>query len=604
MSSTTARDLRRSRPVLAALLGIQAVFVALNVAWPGWRLINLDQEHNLPTWFQSGLLALAALLALDLARAEARMLGRAGRGRIWVAAWLGVAVGFAYLAADETLVIHEGLLTDWLRGRLAPASPLQLTLAWLLIFLPSIVLTVAFLLASLGARARLCPRLVAWGGAGLAFWIAALTLEGTAKSFFIPRNLYWLEVLLEETAEPLGTICFAWAFWRYRLELGTWTRDSVSPPAFVVPWRWVAAGTLALVIPVAVVGLSIAWNPYALHRYVGDDHLRAGRLEEAVRAYRTALAAAPGYGRAWYRLGVAELRRGDLAAAEEAFKTAARLEPRNAAVANDLGVVFSRRGRDAEAAASFARAIALNPDDIVAAQNWAVALRALGRDAEAAAVLARFRALQPLRLEVTELRVARSAQIQLAYLGDPRIAAALAESRAGRVETAVSAYRRVLAVTPDVAAAHLGLANELVRWRVTARLATSLTGARSGGIADAAAGRPVTLFEDWLRDAGGVWRAMETVVEAPAGAFTEAPTDPRTEIPAGVGDRALAQVARRHFQQALMLGAEAAAHVGLAALAQLEGDLAAAGRHLSAARAADPSVPVTPSASSRAAVPR
>ena len=102
--------------------------------------------------------------------------------------------------------------------------------------------------------------------------------------------------------------------------------------------------------------------------------------------------------------------------------------------------------------------------------------------------------------------------------------------------------------------------------------------------------------EDWLRDAGGGWLAMETVVEAPAGASAEGPAERE--------DGALAQDARRHFQQAMALGAEAAAHVGLAGLARLEGDLAAAARHLSAARAADPSLPVTPSVSSTAAVRR
>ena len=55
----------------------------------------------------------------------------------------------------------------------------------------------------------------------------------------------------------------------------------------------------------------------------------------------------------------------------------------------------------------------------------------------------------------------------------------------------------------------------------------------------------------------------------------------------------------------MALGAEAPAHLGLAALARLEGDVATAARHLAAARAADPSVPVTPTpAPSTAAVPR
>ncbi|MCI0574540.1 MAG: tetratricopeptide repeat protein, partial [Myxococcaceae bacterium] len=327
MWSTDAERLRAGRVVLAPLLLVQAAFVALQLGAPGWRLVDLDREHNLPTWFHGGLLALVALLALDLVRSEARFLQRTRQSQAWALAWFVVAGGFAYLAVDETLVIHERLLNRWVRGQLATASSLQLLLAWLLVFLPAIVLSVAFLLAALSARARLSPRLVAWGGAGLLLWVLALTFEATTRSFFIPRNLYWLEVVLEETAESVGTTCFAWGFWRYRIELGSWGQGRV--PVFAVPWRWVAAGTVALAIPAGAVGVSIAWNSYALHTYVGDDHLNAGRLEAAVGAYRTALATAPNYGRAWYRLGVAELRRGDLAAAEQAFATAARLEPRN-----------------------------------------------------------------------------------------------------------------------------------------------------------------------------------------------------------------------------------------------------------------------------------
>ncbi len=587
MESTDAGPLGRSRLALATLVLAQGAFAALHLWAP--RLVNLDREHNLPTWFHSGLLILVALLALDLARVEARFLRWAGRRRVWAAVWLVVAGGFTYLAADETLVIHEGFLTAWLRGRLAPASPLQLTLAWLLIFLPAIVLTVAFLLAALGARARLCPRLLGWGGVGLGLWVLALTLEATAKSFFIPRNLYWLEVVLEETAESLGTTCFVWAVWRYRLELGSWAQGREEPPAFAVPWRWVLAGTLALALPVAVVGASIAWNPYALHRYVGDDHLRAGRLEEAVRAYRTALASAPTYGRAWYRLGVAELRRGDLAAAEQAFATAARLEPGNAATANDLGVVLLRQGRNGEAAAALARAAALAPDDARAAQNLSIALRRLGREAEADALLARARVLRPARLQVTAVRVTVPARVHLAYVADPRIDAALSESRAGRVEAAIASYRRALATTPELGAAHLGLGNELLRWRLAARLAADHPPAGTQG-AEAAAARTAVLFSDWVLDTTGGWSELEAVVEPPPAA----------------DESALARDARRHLEAAHALGARAPAHVGLAALARLDGDDQAALRHVAAARAADASLPLAAPAEvpTTAAAPR
>src|SRR6185436_20006325 len=158
---------RMARLTAGALLAVQAALALLNVGGPRWRAVDLDQEHNLATWFQASLLALVALLALRALVIEVRTLGRAGLGRAGAAAWLVVAAAFAYLAADEALVIHEGLLTAELEARLGPGSPLRLTLTWLLVFLPAIVGGVAFLLAAFAARARLYPRLLLWGAAGL-----------------------------------------------------------------------------------------------------------------------------------------------------------------------------------------------------------------------------------------------------------------------------------------------------------------------------------------------------------------------------------------------------------------------------------------------------
>lgn len=565
-----------ARVALGLLVALQIALAAAYLWFPGWWLVDLDREHNLPTWCHGGLLALAALLALEVGRLEARLLASTSGRRAWAAGWVVVASGFGYLAADEMLVIHEGLLNEWMRGRIAPGSPLQLTLAWLLVFLPAIVLTVAFLLAFLAARARACPRLFGWGAAGLGLWVAALTLEATTKSFFIPRNLYWLEVVLEETSESLGTTSFVWALWRYRAELSAWVRTHRSAAAFAVPWRWVAAGSLGLAVPVAVTGASIAWNPYAIHRYVGDDHLRAGRLDEAVRAYRAALATAPRYGRAWYRLGVAELRRGDAVAAEAALANAARLEPESAAAANDLGVALFRQGRLEEAVAQFSRAATLAPDDVSAARNLGLALQRLGRLAEAQAALARAGALRPARLRVTALRVRVPVEVQLVYPGDARLRAALEASRGGRLETAVAEDRRVLAGAAGLAAAHVGLGNELVRWRLAGRLGAQDSAAPDDDGDETPPTRTEVVFADWLRDADTGWRLVET----------------RVGIPPPADDAALAREARHHFEHALALGAAAPAQAGLAALAYLEGRPHDVVRHIAAAREADPSLPL------------
>jgi Flp pilus assembly protein TadD len=562
----------------AVALGTQATFAGLTVFGPGWSLVDLDQEHNLPTWFHSGLLALAALLALDVGRRESRLLALGGRSRSWALAWLPVATLFAYLALDESLVIHEGFFTREVTAWLGPASPWTLTLAWLLVFTPGIVGMVVFLLASLGARVRLSPRLTRWGALGLAAWVAALGLEGTAKTVFIPRNLYLLEVVLEESAEVLGTVLFAWAFWCYRGELAAWlAAPGPRPPLrLAVPWRWVFAGTLGLLIPAGTVAGSIALNPYLLDKLVGDEHLRAGRLEAASSTYRRALARAPEYARAWHRLGVAELRRGELEAARDAFATALRLEPRHAATANNLGVVYFRQGRFREAAEAFRRATALSPEDPDTHRNLGVALRRLGRQPDAEAALARARALRPEPVAVRHLRVRVPISLPLGYEAHPGVEVGLAETLAGRSAAALDTYRSVLRHAPDLRAAHLALANELVRAAVGRRLSGRLGPVRVSGAEDAEPAWPVPTASHFIYRPDQGWRAVE------------APLEP---APGGPEPSRWLDQAERHYRRAVELGAGGAAYLGLACLEAERGRPDAAAAHLAVARRLDPGLP-------------
>jgi len=325
---------RGARTLFAAALGVLATFAVLNVAWPGWPAVDLDGEENLPAYFQAGLLAAACLAALDALRVEAGLLGRFRRPRGWAAAgWLAVAGGLAFQALDEALQIHKRLNGDAMEAALPAASPLHGTVVWLVVALPAILTAVAGLTGWLLARARLDPGFVRWAGAGIALWLAALVLEGTAKPFFIPRGLYALEVLLEETAEGVGTTLLLYAIWRYRSRLHAWPAGwhPVVPPRLRVPWGLaLVVGFLAVAIPSAIVAAAIALNPAARQKGVGDAHLQAGRFELVARAYRAAVTQAPRWRWAWEKLGIAELRRDSLDAAREALVNAERLAPRSA----------------------------------------------------------------------------------------------------------------------------------------------------------------------------------------------------------------------------------------------------------------------------------
>jgi tetratricopeptide (TPR) repeat protein len=565
---------RAAHGPLAAVLAAQVALAGASLAWPGWTLVNLDKEHNLPTYFHSALLAAVGLCALDVAWREALLLRRLERSRWWALSWLGMAGLFGYLAIDESLVIHEGFLTAELSARLAPTSPLQLTLAWLLVFLPGMMVAVAFLAASLGTRARISARLVGWGGAGLLLWLAALTLEGTTKSFFIPRGLYWLEVLLEETAESLGTTAFGWSIWSYRRELTGWL-DSRSLPPLAVPWRWVVGATSTLAVPAAVIAFSVGANVHVLQRYVGDGLVRAGRLDEAEQAYRVALTLSPRYAAAWDGLGLVEYRRGNWEAAGRAFAEAETRDPSRATFADHRGAVLFRQGRYAEAAEAFARAVALDPRTRGAHENLGLALRRLGREAEAEAAFRKAWALGPAPLRVTAVHASLPAGFGVLYVAAPGLETALEHTRAGRLLAAASAYRAALATAPGMPEAHLGLANELVRLDAAERVRRAGTPVAVPG-ARLAVPSPSVLFEDWVRLGDGAWELVEVIAPAP-GPIEDA-TGLRTE-------------ARRHYERAIGGGLAAPAQVGLAILARGEGRHGEARHHLEAARSGDAALP-------------
>src|SRR5262249_38180552 len=158
--------------------------------------------------------------------------------------WPLIGLGFFYLAADEMLAIHEGVLTDVVRHVLPPDSLIQAVMPWQMIFAPGIL--GAFTMICAMGYTRLAGRrsllVAALGGLGL--WAISFVLEGAAKPFFIPRGIYRLEVCLEESAEMLGETLLLFAFASYALAAA---REEVAPREFV-PWRLLlgtAGGVLA-----------------------------------------------------------------------------------------------------------------------------------------------------------------------------------------------------------------------------------------------------------------------------------------------------------------------------------------------------------------------
>ncbi len=559
---------------LGGVLAVQTAFVVLNAVYPGWTLVDLDAEHNLPTYFQAGLLGLASISAVSALLVESRALGR----RTWaLLSWAGAALLFAAMAADEALVLHEEFNGEAARAWFRATSPVQGTVVWLVLLSPVVVGAMGGLLAWILSRRTISLAFVRIGLTAVGLWLLALTFEGTAKSVFIPLNLYRLEVALEESAEALAPVVMCLAIWAYVATVRR--RAGATVPAHAdairVPWRLVAVATAtALGLPALIVAGSILLNPAVRLRPVADEHLRAGRLEDAAATYRAIVERTPRWARAWDRLGIAEYRQGHLAEAGEAFATAARLAPRDASMAQHAGVILYQQGRYEAAVASFERSAALDPRDPDTLRNLAAVLARLGRAAEAEALRARANAIAPEAARVVAMRVSFPAEAALAYLAAPGLEVALERSRSGDVSAALAAYRALLDQGRSRAAAHLGAANELVRWQAALRLTAAQEPIRVPDSALAPVA-PTALFADWVRLGDGRWEEMESVVTPPAS-----------------GDRhALAEEARRHYDQALSLGAGAPARLGLAALALERGDTEAAAEQIAVARSLDPPLP-------------
>jgi tetratricopeptide (TPR) repeat protein len=560
---------------------IQAGFVVLNVLYPDWTFVDLDEEYNLPTYFQTALLASASVLAWCALFAEAAALGRAGRRRFWaLASWAGVALLFAAMALDESLVIHERFNTDAMRAWFRATSPVQGTVVWLVILGPAIVGAMAWLLAWALARERVSPAFARFGLTAIGLWLAALVFEGTAKSVFIPLGLYRLEVALEESGEALAPAVMCVAIWAYIVTARAHARDiwPATAPRIVVPWRRLAVTTgVAIGVPAAIVAGSVLLNPAVRLRQVGDEYLRAGRLADAAATYRAVVDRTPRWARAWDRLGIAEYRRGNLAEAGEAFATAASLDPRDASMVQHVGVVLYQQGRHAEAAEAFRRSVALEPGDPDALRNLAATLIRLGQYQEAQKLRARASRIAPESVRLVSMRVSLPAALTLVYLTAPGLEPALERTRAGQVEAALALYRADLG-DPNLrvmAAAHVGAGNELVRWYAAIRLTRDREPIRVAD-PDLPPTSVTALFADWIRQPEGRWEAIESVV-APPGA------PPDTWV--------LVQEAKQHYEQALALGGGAAARVGLAALAVEAGESEEVARQLAAARVLDPSLP-------------
>jgi tetratricopeptide (TPR) repeat protein len=185
-----------------------------------------------------------------------------------------------------------------------------------------------------------------------------------------------------------------------------------------------------------------------------DDVRRAfrlhqeGRLEDADRLYREAIANDPHDANALHLFGVLQAQRGDFEGAADLIGRSIALAPSNPMAFYNRGNALRELKRLDEALTSFDQALAMMPAHVEAWTNRGTVLQELGRSAEALASFDRALALTPLH--VTALFNRANALRHLK-----------------RQDEALASYDRVLALQPDHAEAHDGrgvLLQELRRY--------------------------------------------------------------------------------------------------------------------------------------------
>jgi predicted O-linked N-acetylglucosamine transferase (SPINDLY family) len=171
------------------------------------------------------------------------------------------------------------------------------------------------------------------------------------------------------------------------------------------------------------------WQAIRLHQ--------EGRLEDADRLYRQALASDPTNANALHLLGVLQAQRRDFAAADDLIGRSIVLEPRNPVAHYNRGNVLRELKRLDQALTSFDRALALTPGHVEAWTNRGTVLQELGRSAEALASFDRALALSPHHIPAHFNRANALRHLKRPLEG-------------------VASYDRVIALKPDHAEAHNG----------------------------------------------------------------------------------------------------------------------------------------------------
>ncbi len=226
-----AISIRRLSRLLVALvaglvivhIGLQFVHFRLHPLPHGlMRLIDLDEENNIPSWYSWSALLVASALFFVIAAVKRREGDRDAR------TWLILAIGFLVMSLDEDASIHESLNT------LADISGNQ-NFSWTQ---PAMVVVAVLGIAAVPFLFRLPPRF-RWlfAASGIAYLSGAVGMEKVAHAWLRAREANTTDTLtynmltaVEEFLEMASIVALIWSMLVY-LRTGGGGRRAPPAPA-------------------------------------------------------------------------------------------------------------------------------------------------------------------------------------------------------------------------------------------------------------------------------------------------------------------------------------------------------------------------------------
>ncbi|MFC1709545.1 hypothetical protein ACFL2J_05795 [Candidatus Omnitrophota bacterium] len=204
--------------LIKSLTVIVSIFVILNIinaliSVPSLqiaRLIDLDLESNLTTWFSSMLLAIAAFFAY---KCSLFIKPKAPGKRMWQL----LSLGLLGMSCDETAMIHENL------GQAVNKYIFKVGIfsnsSWSVLLGPLITIILFIFAIRMKRYLKGSTRAIKLLIAGTLIYIVGAFMLESATNLLTPGNLEWLwrtMSILEETFEMTGTLLIIAGLIEYR----------------------------------------------------------------------------------------------------------------------------------------------------------------------------------------------------------------------------------------------------------------------------------------------------------------------------------------------------------------------------------------------------